>query len=237
MVTSLLIPSKICRFADMSSSRHLPSGEARLTAARPLATPQTTAAPQTDPKQAALEAYDTMKLDMLGRSRRFGGFLALYCWLTLSGSAALCVLLGTAGCNVYLRLMQQQVDAVSPDDEIPIWRAEDSTGPFRSLAIAAAAYRAALRPRLLVPIGLAAAMWAFNHQTDGALSLRDEGCLLLGFLSYKASQFMAVWDSNQNSTEPSLPPRPMKDFQSERDELTLEQVLANIASVRTLKRK
>ena len=29
----------------------------------------------------------------------------------------------------------------------------------------------------------------------------------------------------------------MKDFQSERDELTLEQVLANIASVRTLKRK
>ena len=28
-------------------------------------------------------------------------------------------------------------------------------------------------------------MWAFNHQTDGALSLRDEGCLLLGFLSYK----------------------------------------------------
>ena len=55
--------------------------------------------------------------------------------------AALCVLLGTAGCNVYLRLMQQQVDAVSPDDEVPIWRAEDSTGPFRSLAIAAAAYR------------------------------------------------------------------------------------------------
>ena len=55
--------------------------------------------------------------------------------------AALCVLLGTAGCNVYLRLMQRQVDAVSPDDEVPIWRAEDSTGPFRSLAIAAAAYR------------------------------------------------------------------------------------------------
>ena len=45
--------------------------------------------------------------------------------------------------------------------------------------------RAALRPRLLVPIGLAAAMWAFNHQTGGALPLRDEGCLLLGFLSYK----------------------------------------------------
>ena len=121
--------------------------------------------------------------------------------------------------------------------------------------------RAALRPRLLVPIGLAAAMWAFNQQTDGALSLRDEGCLLLGFLSYKvrlfvligcsrrltayliapncmqASQFLAVWDSNQSSTEPSLPPRPMKDLQSERDELTLEQVLANIASVRTLKQK
>ena len=51
------------------------------------------------------------------------------------------MLLGTAGCNVYLRLMQQQVDAVSPDDEVPIWQAEDSTGPFRSLAIAAAAYR------------------------------------------------------------------------------------------------
>ena len=72
----------------MSSSRHLPSEEARPAAASPLATPQTTAAPQTDPKQAALEMYDTMKLDMLGRSRRFGGFLALYCWLTLSGSVS-----------------------------------------------------------------------------------------------------------------------------------------------------
>ena len=48
---------------------------------------------------------------------------------------------------------------------------------------------------------------------------------------------MAVWDSNQTSTEPSLPPRPIKEFQSEKDELTLEQVLANIASVRTLKQK
>lgn len=56
--------------------------------------------------------------------------------------AALCSLLGSAASYAYLTLMQQQVDSVSPTDEVPIWEAEDNVEGFaRPFAIGLAGYR------------------------------------------------------------------------------------------------
>ena len=56
--------------------------------------------------------------------------------------AALCALLGSASSYAYLVLMQQQVDAVSATDEVPMWDAEDNAqGIARPFAIGLAAYR------------------------------------------------------------------------------------------------
>jgi len=50
-----------------------------------------------------------------------------------------------------------------------------------------AAYRAALRPRLLVPVGLACGVGVWNALSDAPLPLLYEGCLLGGFLAYKGA--------------------------------------------------
>ena len=58
--------------------------------------------------------------------------------------AAACCLVGSAAGNLYLWLMQRQVDSVTPDDEVPIWDVEDNiTGPLRPLAMGAVSYRLA----------------------------------------------------------------------------------------------
>lgn len=56
--------------------------------------------------------------------------------------AAFCSLLGSAASYAYLLLIQQQVDSVSPTDEVPIWEAEDNVeGLARPFAIGLAGYR------------------------------------------------------------------------------------------------
>lgn len=47
------------------------------------------------------------------------------------------------------------------------------------------AHRQALKPRLLVPVGLAAGMAAYNHVAQQPLHGIEQASLLTGFLSYK----------------------------------------------------
>jgi hypothetical protein len=58
---------------------------------------------------------------------------------------------------------------------------------LRRAAKAAAIYRAALRPRLLVPVGLASSIAVWNALSDAPLSLLYEGCVMGGFLAYKGA--------------------------------------------------
>ena len=46
-------------------------------------------------------------------------------------------------------------------------------------------YRQALKPRLLVPVGLAAGMAAYNQMSQQPLQGMEQASLLAGFLSYK----------------------------------------------------
>lgn len=51
-------------------------------------------------------------------------------------------------------------------------------------------------PLTYLPTGLAAAMAAFNRLTDNSLDTLHEGCLLLGFLSYKVPLILRIADDN-----------------------------------------
>ena len=62
------------------------------------------------------------------------------------------------------------------------------------MAKLAAAYRAAFQPRLLVLVGLALVMFAYNRLAEEPLPLVYQGCVLGGFLSYKAALIVKLID-------------------------------------------
>jgi len=72
----------------------------------------------------------------------------------------------------------------------------------RFVSKAMAGYRESLKPRLLVPAMLAGGCWLYNHgaEPSAQLGLVEEGCLVLGFASYKLALAGEIWES--------LKPRP-----------------------------
>lgn len=212
----------------------------RLTVSQQEQQANTAVSPQTSAqaRQYAMQ-YQELKDEMLGRTQRFGAFLAAYLLLTVSGPAALAALIGSSASYAYLILLQQQIDAVLPTDSVPIWDAEDNVEGFaRPFAIGAAAYRAALRPRLLVPVGLAAGVWACNFSGLHTVTQTEEGCLVLGFLSFKAALLLNVWyvlKPRYDSDALKRPKRPVQDNFGEQPDIS--DVMDNIASVRKIGNK
>lgn len=60
----------------------------------------------------------------------------------------------------------------------------------------AAAYQQALRPRLLVPVAMAALLGAINLVSEEPLPLVYQGCALGGFLSYKLALLLETFQQN-----------------------------------------
>ncbi len=60
----------------------------------------------------------------------------------------------------------------------------------------AAAYQQALRPRLLVPVAMAALLGAINLVAEEPLPLVYQGCALGGFLSYKIALLLETFQQN-----------------------------------------
>ena len=106
--------------------------------------------------------------------------------------AAVAELVGAAASYGYLRWLMRDVDSLAPGDPVALRLAEAvQPRPLRWLAKLGAAYSHALRPRLLVLVGLAAACAAVNaggDPGDPPLGLVELGCCTAGFLSYKASR-------------------------------------------------
>merc|ERR1712136_676755 len=71
------------------------------------------------------------------------------------------------------------------------------------------AYQAALQPRLLVPVALAAGAWYYNQTAETPLGLVEGGCRLLGFGSYKLALVIELWES--------LKPRPKTRAELDRE--------------------
>ncbi|BDA44045.1 hypothetical protein COCOBI_05-2290 [Coccomyxa sp. Obi] len=144
----------------------------------------------------SLEEYAELKDLLLKRTQRAGAFLAGYLFLTVSGTAALSTLVGTAGSYAYMRWLIHDMDGLSEDMVVPFRNARaQPAGPVQTLALGFAAYRQALKPRLLVAVVLAAAVAAFNTLSETPMGRVEQASLLAGFLSYKAALFLNLWDS------------------------------------------
>ncbi|KAK9916142.1 hypothetical protein WJX75_009264 [Coccomyxa subellipsoidea] len=159
----------------------------------------------------SLEEYAELKDLLLKRTQRAGAFLAGYLFLTVSGPAALSTLVGTAGSYAYLRWLIHDMDGLSEDMVVPFRDARAQPGgPVQTAALGFAAYRQALRPRLLVAVVLAAAVAAFNTVSETPLGRVEQACLLAGFLSYKAALLLNVWDSLRPRVDPEVIRRPRR---------------------------
>lgn len=146
------------------------------------------------------EAYEALKTKLLKRTQRGGTFLTLYIFLVVNSVAALCCMLGVGGSYLYLWLLIKDVDARDVEDGgstrvLDAEEVESRVGRFVSKAFAG--YMEALNPRLLVPAALAAAAWLYNQNAEPEvqLGLLEEGCLILGFASYKLALGSEIWDS------------------------------------------
>ncbi|KAK9809102.1 hypothetical protein WJX72_009377 [[Myrmecia] bisecta] len=147
-------------------------------------------------QQQSLLEYEALKEQMRKTSILFGSLLSAYLFLTVSSEAGVCCAIGAVAGHGYLRLLQRDVDALTAEDEVPYVAAEEvRTQPWRALALGFAAYRQALKPRLLVPVALVAAAAVFSAKAEQPLSLTQDGFLLLGFLTYKMSLIQQIWDT------------------------------------------
>lgn len=79
---------------------------------------------------------------------------------------------------------------------------------LRRAAQLVAAYRHAWNPRLVVPVALGAGVYAWNHFVSPGrpLSVAEEGCLLAGFLAYKPSLLLLLWDAYKPKVRAALRP-------------------------------
>jgi hypothetical protein len=147
-------------------------------------------------REQSLEEYEDLKQLLLKRTWRFGTLFAAYLLFTVSTEAAFAELVGAAASYGYFLWLIRDAESLGPDSAVPLKAAEAmQPGSARNLAKIGAAYKQALTPRLLVPVGLIAAAAAWNQLLpDYTLSLVDQGCMLGGFLSYKIALILKIYD-------------------------------------------
>eukprot|EP00890_Picochlorum_soloecismus_P003719 jgi/Picsp_1/4348/NSC_01854-R1_hypothetical protein CHLNCDRAFT_138304 [Chlorella variabilis] len=145
----------------------------------------------------SLKEYEELKNTLLSRTWKFGALFSVYLILTVSSDAAVFELIGSVIGYGYLLLLIREIDSISAETEAPMLAAEQIEPNFmRSLTKIGIGYRYSLNPRLLLLIGLACSCAAWNAlQPAGQhIGLVEEGCLLGGFLGYKISLFLKVYD-------------------------------------------
>ncbi|GAX75025.1 hypothetical protein CEUSTIGMA_g2471.t1 [Chlamydomonas eustigma] len=171
-----------------------------------------------------MKEYSTLKSGLLDMTRKSGAVVAGYLLLTTNGQTALCSIIGMAFSNVYLLWMFRDVDSVKPTDRVPMFEAKEVQSPItRYLAMLVASYYHALRPRLLVPISLAALMAWYNSTAEVPLSGYQEVGLLLGFLSYKGALYSKVAAEAFPKATPEETSRPRIEKIEEEEALKLDR--------------
>jgi len=150
-----------------------------------------------------MQEYQALKDSILSTTRKAGGGFAAYLLFTVSGTAALCALIGSAASNLYLLLLFRDVDLVTGEDKVALWEADYIENPLvRAFAKFIAAYSHALKPRLLVLVGLGAITAAINQFPESGVQvdLLHQSCLLGGFLTYKTPLILKIIDENTPKT-------------------------------------
>lgn len=179
-----------------------------------------------------LRHYQQLKAEMNKTTRNFAVALSGYLMLVTSFDVAGCAAFGGLASYGYLQLLIRDVDTFRQDDPIAasFLMAEDARlelSTLRSVRRLGAAYRAALRPRLLVLVGVAASAAAFNAVATEPLSAQAVAALFGGFLSYKAGLVAQLWEATRpkfNADDLLRPPRPMiTDTEKDERDLTPEE--------------
>lgn len=151
----------------------------------------------------AAEFYAALKRELVKNAALCGGSLALYLRLSGQEDAAVSELVGCAAGLAYLALLMRYVDKLSQED-VGSAQYDGNVSDLLRLALGSVfdTYRQALgHPRLLVPVGVAAACSWWNHAHPFDKPDFQFGFLLIGFLTYKAS--VLYW-SYENDLKPAL---------------------------------
>jgi len=165
--------------------------------------------------QQGMEEYAQIKYDLLRTNATQGGLLVLYLAAAVGAEEAVSCGAGVAGALAYQYLLQQYCDQLGkagswapPTKEArEMALRKGSTYGADPGAIMASfpsrvsdVYRqAVLQKRLLVPVGLGITATAINHLDIGFQV--SYGCLLIGFVTYKASTLTWLW---KNDIKPSI---------------------------------
>lgn len=145
----------------------------------------------------SLKEYEELKNTLLSRTWKFGALFSVYLILTVSSDAAVFELIGSVIGYGYLLWLIREIDSISGETEAPMLAAEQIEPNFmRTLTKIGIGYRYSLNPRLLPLIGLACSCAAWNalQPVEKHIGLVEEGCLLGGFLGYKISLFLKIYD-------------------------------------------
>ena len=102
-------------------------------------------------RDATMLEYLELKQYLLRRTQRAGYFLTAYLLLASSAETAACAAVGGAASYLYMVLLCRDIDNLSPDDEVPMARANElPPGPQRAVSRVVAGLQEQLKPRLLV---------------------------------------------------------------------------------------
>lgn len=147
-------------------------------------------------RKQSMQEYQELKSTLLKRTWRFGTLFAVYLLLTVSSKAAFAELVGAAAGYGYFLWLMSDVDKYNEETIVPMREAEKiEPAILRNVAKLGAAYKQALTPRLLVPVGLVAACAAWNSTfPENTIGIIEQGCMIGGYLSFKTALILKVYD-------------------------------------------
>ena len=158
--------------------------------------------------------YAELKSQLTAHTCVAGAVVSAYFFLVWSTEAALGAALGAAGSYFYLKLLLEEVDGLPldyvPYVTLPMERIRKKLPPEKTFSLSErepneylkakmvvqGPTKQALKSRMLIPVGLAAAASAVNALASAPLDdeVLPRAAVLLGFLSFKAALVVQLWN-------------------------------------------
>ncbi|WZN65135.1 hypothetical protein HKI87_11g66920 [Chloropicon roscoffensis] len=164
--------------------------------------------------EQGMAEYAELKSQLTAHTCVAGAAVSAYFFLVWSTEAALGAALGAAGSYFYLKLLLEEVDGLPldyvPYVTLPMERIRKKLPPEKTFSLSErepneylkakmvvqGPTKQALKSRMLIPVGLAAAASAVNALASAPLDdeVLPRAAVLLGFLSFKAALVVQLWN-------------------------------------------
>ncbi|GAB5371366.1 hypothetical protein AAMO2058_001573500 [Amorphochlora amoebiformis] len=146
-------------------------------------------------KEKGRKSYEALKKKLIQDTSYVA--IAIVVYFAINGVSYIDILtsvLGGASSILYLLLLIRDIDRISPDDPTPMLDLKDYEGPLKWPLKISTAYSYAIRPRILVPVGLAVLLTALDRMgLDIPLSAR--GTAVGAFLAFNGALIGAAIES------------------------------------------